>query len=159
MYGTIKVTESGDMDSFKHAIERLSNARVLVGIPEKNTSRPGEAVTNAGLMYIHTNGSQALHIPARPVIEPAIEAKDNKAMIVDELGKAAIAELEGKQDETILHLQNAGTTAADAAKRWFRDPRNGWAPNAPYTIARKGSDQPLFDTGEMKRAITHVEEI
>lgn len=156
---TIKVTEGGDLNSVRKALGRLSKARVYVGIPEKTTSRPGSGVTNAGLMYIHTHGSQALHIPARPVIEPAIEASDNKARITSELGKAATAELEDRPDETMLHLQRAGTMGANAAKRWFRDPRNNWPPNAPSTIAAKGSDRPLIDTGELRRSITHVEEM
>lgn len=192
MYGTISVKESGDLDDFKHHLARLAGARVLVGIPEKETSRRGQVVTNAGLMYIHTNGSQALHIPKRPVIEPALEAPDNQARIVDELGKAALAELDGKPDETMVHLQRAGTLGANAAKRWFKDPRNGWPQNSPRTIARKLSklspgkirkdafktldsvsqfmpqtgttaldsiNTPLIDTDEMRRAITHVEEI
>lgn len=159
MKPTITVTEGGSFDDVRKALASLSGARVYVGIPEKETSRPGQVVTNAGLMYIHTHGSQALHIPARPVIEPAIEAKDNKKLITNELGKAALAELDGKRDETMLHLQLAGTLGANAAKRWFRDPRNGWPPNSPRTIAAKGSDQPLIDTGELRRSITHVEEI
>lgn len=29
-----------------------------------------------------------------------------------------------------------------------------WAPNAPYTVAMKGSDKPLIDTGELRKSIT-----
>lgn len=29
-----------------------------------------------------------------------------------------------------------------------------WAKNAPYTVALKGSDSPLIDTGELRRSIT-----
>jgi hypothetical protein len=29
----------------------------------------------------------------------------------------------------------------------------GFAPNAPYTIARKGSSQPLIDTGHMRQSV------
>ena len=39
---------------------------------------------------------------------------------------------------------------------WFENPQNGWPPNSPRTIRRKGSDQPLVDTGEMRKAITYV---
>jgi len=31
--------------------------------------------------------------------------------------------------------------------------------NAPSTIARKGSANPLIDTGQMKQSIAHVEKI
>lgn len=143
----------------RKALGNLGRARAYVGIPEAATSRPGQVITNAALMYIHTHGSTLRNIPPRPVIEPAIEAQDNRAVITNELELCAAAELDGKPDEMALHLKRAGTAGANAAKRWFRDPRNGWAPNAPSTIAAKGSDRPLIDTGELRRAITHVEEV
>lgn len=155
----ITVTEGGTLDDVRKALSSLSNAKVYVGIPEAKTSRKGEPVTNAGLMYIHTHGSALRNIPPRPVIEPAIEAKDNKDNITKELELAANSELDGDRANTLLHLKRAGTLGSNAAKRWFTDPRNGWAPNAPSTIAAKGSDRPLIDKGELRRAITHVEEI
>lgn len=53
-------------------------------------------------------------------------------------------------------LRSAGNLAASYAKKWFTDPRNGWAPNSPRTIALKGSSRPLIDTGAMQEAITYV---
>jgi len=154
---TITVSESGDWSFLQDVIGTLQNAKVYVGIPEKTTSRKGEKITNAGLMYIQTNGSEVMNIPPRPVIEPAIEA--NKEMLTGTLGAAMTAELDGDHAAAVVNLRKAGTQGANAAKRWFTDPRNGWAPNAPSTIARKGSDRPLIDTGELRRSITHVEEI
>lgn len=159
MAPVIKVTESGDLGDFRKAIVNLKKMKAFVGIPEAATSRPGEVITNAELMYIHTNGSPLQNIPARPVIEPAIEASDNRRMIDDEFEQIATNELDGKHDEAVAHLIKAGQVGSNAAKRWFRDPRNGWAPNRPSTIARKGSDRPLIGiTGELRRNITHVEE-
>lgn len=162
MKPTIHVTEAGDIDSVRKALASLSQARVYVGIPEVETSRKGTPVTNAGLMYIQTNGAHLPNgavIPPRPVIEPAIEAPNNKERITKELGLAASSELDGNRQQTLLHLKRAGTMGSNAAKRWFTDPRNHWAPNAPSTIAAKGSDRPLIDQGELRRSITHVEEI
>lgn len=158
----ITVTEAGSFESVRKALGSLGQAKVYVGIPEAETSRKGTPVTNAGLMYIQTNGAHLPNgavIPPRPVIEPAIEAQDNKERITKELGLAATSELEGDRQKTLIHLKRAGTLGANAAKRWFTDPRNNWAPNAPSTIAAKGSDRPLIDHGELRRSITHVEEI
>jgi hypothetical protein len=41
-------------------------------------------------------------------------------------------------------------------RAWFVDPKNGWPENSPITIAAKGSDKPLIDTGELRKAITYV---
>jgi hypothetical protein len=132
----------------------IGKVDVLVGIPQANASRPSEQVNNAELMYIHTNGSPIKHIPARPVIEPAIEA--NRPAIVRELEQALEAVFEQDPLQARAHLEAAGIVGRNAAIRWFTDPRNGWPPNAPSTIARKGSDRPLIDTGQLRRAITYV---
>ena len=73
MNPTIQVSESGDFSFVKAALGTLQNAKIYIGIPEAETTRNSQAVTNAGLLFIHTNGSPLRHIPARPVIEPSIE--------------------------------------------------------------------------------------
>jgi hypothetical protein len=53
-------------------------------------------VTNAELLFIHTKGSPLKHIPARPVIEPAIENDNqNKGIIKRELAASIKADIEG----------------------------------------------------------------
>lgn len=183
MKPTITLSESGGGTDFvKAAIGDLSNAKVYVGIPEKETSRKGEVITNAGLLFIHTNGSEIMHIPRRPVIEPAIEADDNKARIVNSLEHAADAMLDQNKTAAQQFIKLAGQQGSNASKRWFRDPRNGWKRNKSRTIRRKlrklkgqaykdaiavlnqagetgdvsSIDTPLIDTDEMRRAITYV---
>lgn len=215
-----------DLHAINEAVGTLQNAKAYVGIPEKGADRksfdklgriqtylgsvhPGNTgaqqiiaqlqqtgqITNAALLYIHTNGSQIRHIPPRPVIEPSIEA--NRVNIEDGLDAVVDALLDGKKTEARIKLKQVGTLAANGAKAWFTDPRNGWQQNAPSTIRRKLSklkrktvkankrylnamtvlslvtqnqplygttpldniNTPLIDTGELRRAITHVEEI
>jgi hypothetical protein len=154
---TASVTRTSGAAAFAARLEKLKKAAVYVGIPQDANLRTVGEVTNAQLLFIHTHGSALQHIPARPVIEPAINAPDNKALISAELNLAAKATLEGDADAAYKHLASAGTLGANASKRWFTDSRNGWAPNAPSTIAEKGSDQPLIGiTGELRRDITYV---
>ena len=156
MKPTISVqTKSAKVD-IGAVLNDLAGVQVFVGIPEANASRKGEPVNNAQLIYIHTNGSPLKGISKRPVIEPAIEAKGNKEPIAEELELAAKAALDGDRDQVLRHLKRAGLTAQNAVRKWFTDPRNGWAPNSPHTIARKGSDNPLIDKDEMRKAITYV---
>jgi hypothetical protein len=180
---TLTVTKSGKPDNFlADAIKGIANSRAYVGIPEKNTSRKGE-ITNAGLLYIHTNGSEVMNIPARPVIEPAIE--DDRNVLERMLGGVAESALDGQKDMMRQKLEQVGRRGANDAQRWFTNPKNGWPRNKSATIARKLStlhgdvkkdamaalveagetgdvsniDTPLIDTGEMRRAITYVTEI
>jgi hypothetical protein len=189
MNANITVSESGGFDFIKEAIGTLKNAKVYIGIPEAETTRKSKAVTNAGLLFIHTNGSPLRHIPARPVIEPSIEA--NHEVLEEGLHEAASLILDGQKSEAEITLKKVGTLGATGAKRWFTDSRNGWRQNAPSTIRRKlakltgqrlrkalkvlnsidenmplyGTSEldsintPLIDTGEMRRSISHVEEI
>jgi hypothetical protein len=127
---------------------------VLVGIPARNKSRRGGGINNAELLFIFSNGSPVRNIPPRPVIEPAIKA--NRQYINVELEKASVAALNDDPEGVMQSLNRAGMVAANAAKQWFFDGRNGWAPNTPETIRAKGSSQPGIDTGAMRRAITYV---
>jgi hypothetical protein len=177
------------MKGLVDALKKIAAAEVYVGVTEAETSRPGEKITNAGLvmihthgarksemkaemddymdttgkpysaahsMYIRTHGSPLLRIPARPIIEPAIEANDNRKVIAEELADAARALMDGKPNEAKMHLEAAGQEGENAAKGWFDDPRNAWPPDAPSTITAKGSDQPLVDTGALRQSITHM---
>lgn len=192
MNPTIQLTEDGDGEKFlNEAIGTLGNAKVYIGIPEAETTREDrkKEVTNAGLLFIHTNGSPIRHIPARPVIEPSVEA--NHEVLEDGLHATAAFVLDGKANEANEMLKKVGTLGANGAKKWFTDPRNGWRQNAPSTIRRKLSkltgkrlrkaldvfnsvdehmpltgttvlddiNTPLIDTAQMRRAITHVEDL
>ena len=114
----------------------------------------GKKYSEAHSLYIQSHGSPLWHIPPRPVLEPSIEA--SKEPIAKQLQGATLAALDGNAQEVDNALHKAGMVAENAAKAWFENPQNGWPPNSPKTIAMKGSDSPLIDTGEMRKAITHV---
>ena len=114
----------------------------------------GKKYSEAHSLYLESHGSALWHIPPRPVLEPSVEA--NKERIGKQLAKASVAAIKGDEDKRDLYLDRAGQVAENAAKKWFENPENGWPPNAPATIRAKGSDSPLIDTGEMRKAITHI---
>jgi len=101
-------------------------------------------------MYIQAHGSFVEQVPARPIIEPAIES--SKAGIAKRLGAAASAAMNG--EDTEKPLMDAGLYAQSKVKSYFL--HNNWAPNSPKTIKRKGSDKPLIDTGALRNSITFV---
>jgi hypothetical protein len=154
----VNVSSSDSLAKMRASLQQLAKKKVYVGVPEDHTARQSGEATNAQLVYLHTNGSPLRGIPARPIIEPALAASDNKQLITKQLGEAARAVLAHKPDQTSQHLNQAGILGSNAAKRWFTDSRNGWAPDAPSTIKRKGSDRPLVDTGQMRRSITFLVE-
>lgn len=182
----VQLTKKSNLGEFERKIQALGRVQVLVGIPQEKSSRDdnGDGITNAELLYIHAHGIRrkemrdemksdmdkgnsyskafSLYIhshgsplwgsPPRPVIEPAIEAHKKE---VSSLMKSGMKEYL-QHNKSLIGLRRAGIFGATVSKSWFDDPRNGWAPNSPLTIKRKGSDIPLIDTGALRRSITYV---
>ena len=113
-------------------------------------------VNNAELLFIFTKGSPLRSQAPRPVLQPAMEATGNKEAISNELAQSVKASLAGDHSTAVKRMQRAALAGQNAARGWFTDSRNNWSPNAPATIARKGSDRPGIDTGAMRAAIVGV---
>lgn len=145
MRPTLTVSSSGDLSYVAKAAKGMNGDQLYIGIPERKTRRrqfgfigpitQKQAISNAGLLYIHTNGSPKWNIPPRPVIEPSIEA--NRKQIENFLFTAAAQRLDGTKAESNKTLKLCGQFAANGAKAWFKDPRNNWPQDAPRTIAKK----------------------
>jgi hypothetical protein len=182
----VSVSKTSNSKSLQDHLKGLSRQAVYVGIPtttardrtnqllsmagkiqaKKSTRRDkllteaaGNQLNNAELLFIFSKGSPATGQPPRSVIEAAIVAPNNREAISYELAEAAKAQLKGNAAEASRRLKRAGIAGANAAKSWFTDPRNGWAPNSQITIDHKGSDRPGIDTGAMRQAITSVTKV
>ncbi len=114
-------------------------------------------MSNAEVLAKFTRGSPLTNQPPRPVLEPAMHAEGNKEEISALVAESVSLYSKGQKYKSKLKLKSAGARAAKAARSWFTDPRNNWAPNAPKTIRAKGRDAPGLDTEIMRAAITHVE--
>lgn len=175
---------TGKLDKAIKAAVAASKTQIYIGVPQANSkkvvpkvakaeeavksgratkkqkrlaSRADDDVNNAELLYIHTKGSPKRKIPARPIIEPAVNAPGNKEKICRELADMATAAFEGKTAAQVKrHAKRAALAGQNAVREWFTDPRNGWKPNTPGTIEAKGSDRPLIDTGSLRSAIVGV---
>jgi hypothetical protein len=134
--------------------ERSAQLLRMAGKSSKKLKKAAKNdVTNAELLFLLSKGSPLRHQPARPVLEPAVEADGNKQPIARELAASVKSSLDGDKDAALKGMMRAALAGQNAARKWFTDPRNGWAPNAPSTIARKGSDRPGIDSGAMRAAI------
>lgn len=153
------------LDNFlklRKALKFLKENSVYVGISEDTSNREDEdkatGVTNAELLFIHTNGSPINNIPPRPVIEPAL--KDDSERISQMMKKAGELAMEGKESEAIQQLKKTGMRGQNVSRAWFTSPNNNWPPNSPSVDAAKrakGSTdpKPLIDTGELRKSITY----
>lgn len=148
------------------SIKFLNENYVLVGVPDESTDRKEKDVTNAELLFIHTNGSPINNIPPRPVIEPALY--NDKDRLNTMLAKVFDYISKGDKASAIAQLKRVGMRAQNVCRAWFVDPDNGWPPNSPATREAKirkfrkynkdgtYEPRPLIDTGELRKSITYV---
>lgn len=145
---TAKSDFSG-LEKLKKQVKKNYVARV--GILGRGDARP-DGLSNATIGFKHEFGSVSENIPIRSFlrmpltthsneIEDVLKTKTAKNM-VDKKGIKALITLLGVKGEAIV--QEA------FASRGF----GTWAKNSAYTIAKKGSDSPLVDTGELRKTIT-----
>ncbi len=143
--------------SEERSTQLLEMAGVKTGRRAKRLRKTAKQdVNNAELLFLLTSGSPLHKQPPRPVLGPAVEADGNRQPIARELASAAKATLEGDRAKALEYTQRAALAGQNAARQWFTDARNNWAPNAPSTIRRKGSARPGIDTGAMRAAIAGV---
>ncbi|GAB6170553.1 hypothetical protein JCM15765_03880 [Paradesulfitobacterium aromaticivorans] len=182
-YARVSVSSDKTKEMFEN-LKALTQVDVLVGIPEEKSSREDEGINNAELAFIHTqgirsksmrnemdeskpynealqmyleeHGSPLWHSPPRPMIEPAIEDPDNQKILSEQLRQAADDALSGDFDAMNTDLEKAGMLGQNLVRDWFTNPKNGWEPNSPLTVEQKGSDNPMIDTGELRKSISYV---
>ena len=129
---------------------------VVVGITQESNSGHKNGPTSAELLYLHEKGVPSHNIPPRPVLKPALAQPEVQKAIKSELRKAMIASfVTGNKKIAEMEMEKAGMLGRDACKKYIAD-GNKLAPNAPATIAKKGSSKPLIDTGAMMNSITYA---
>lgn len=133
---------------FADLIERLGDARsvsVLVGIRGKRGSKLVKIAA--------ANEFGTRKIPARSFLRATVDLNVGKYTLL----------LEQVADKLILGIppdQAVGIVGAVAVGDIQRRIRDRIAPpNAAYTIAKKGSDVPLIDTGRLRQSIDYTVEI
>ncbi|WP_368489314.1 hypothetical protein [Clostridium sp. BJN0013] len=189
------------------SLKELSNKKICIGVPqEDNTergdvkynlthkrkikqgsnSRTNQRITNAQLLYIHSNGVRSnsmikamqhdidsgtpysrayeffVHEHGSPLFRipprPVLApAIENSKDVIAEAMKQAMKSILNNRDVS-TQLGKVGMLGQNICRKWFTDPENKWASNSPLTIKqkRKNSDKPLIDTGALRNSITYV---
>lgn len=144
-----------DRQKVRHALkgieERMQkDGLVLVGVP-KGAGNYEDGLTIATIAAVNNFGSADGHIPARPFLAPAVEngAPEYRRLVEVMLPKVMSGEVEM---QTLL--AQIGQLAEGHVKQQITELRT--PPNAQSTIDKKGSDNPLIDTGALRQSIRYV---
>lgn len=155
------VEQADNWNSLLRSLEFIRNNSVYVGIPDESTDRKEkDGITNAELLFIHTNGSPIRNIPSRPVIEPAI--KNDRERLSNMMKKAAQLAFDNKESQAIDQLRKTGMRGQNVSRAWFVNSENGWPDDKPETIRKKSKGKPagykprtLIDTSQLRNSITY----
>lgn len=133
-------------------LERGTSA-VRVGLIE---GKGGDAtredgLTNAAIGATHEYGSSDRRVPMRPWLFAAVEKHREDYAKLFRVFAAQV--LEGKMS-SVRMLNLIGAKATADVKNYVTQGSPIPPPNAPSTVARKGSDRTLIDTGRMIGAVT-----
>ena len=139
-----------DKDALKKVYERMGaigKREVAVGYPAGKASAYPDGTAVAQVAAWNVFGTP--RIPKRDFF--ALAKDDIKKEALEIMKLVAVAQTEEKQ-EVLMNL--AGEAATSALKQAITDLDS--PPNAPSTIARKGSSNPLIDTSHMRNSTTYV---
>jgi phage gpG-like protein len=155
---SVSDTDKG-MASFLKTIRGVSgNSYTKVGLPEESEPAvvsEGHSSTQIDLIRIgaiHEFGAPNANIPERSFIRSTFDANSEKLKKIKE--EEAIRIIAG-QSTPQKSLARIGEWMATKIKLRIKD--NIPPKLSPYTIAKKGSDVALIDSGQLIQSITHVE--
>ena len=129
-------------------IEELTSKQINVGFNEKSGSYE-DGTTTAQVAAWNEYGTE--RSPARPFMRQTIENNEDKiTKFVN--AKAGAAIKSGGSAAKVLNAIGAYTKG-----RMQKEIRDGeFEPNAPSTIARKGSSKPLIDSAHMRQNVVYT---
>lgn len=154
MRATTQVSGGNRIGQLMKALQdRLSkNSGVYVGIPQ-GAGRYEDGAPLAVIGAVHEFGSADGHIPERSFLRVPLRSNHHVFAKVFTMGVPQV--IDGEITLRQL-MEQAGARAASVSQEAISEGIQ--PPNAPDTVARKGSSTPLVDTGRLRQSITYVVE-
>ena len=156
----LKLTLTEDTERLEkrdECLQYLRKNKVDVGLTSNASGR------SVFLLGIHTRGSPIMHIPPRPVVQPALAKESLKTEMGEHLLESCQAAFDGDMSGTIGGMEDCGQRGADGIREYIDEGIS--PPNSPVTlsggwiynrVAKKGvlvsgksGDKPMKDTGAL----------
>lgn len=149
---TVKVNSHGSikyLKEIKDRVAQLSRKKVAVGFPRGKLNAP-HYEDGSSIIDVAIRNNYGIGVPRREFMKIA---KEKWVKFIEESFKDLQEDIiEGKIDYDDF-LKVMGEQGAEFVRKSIVDLRN--PPNAPSTIAQKGSDNPLVDSGDLSKAATY----
>lgn len=135
----------------KERTDEMKHSSVRVGVlAAAGVHKDGSGLTMAEIATVHEYGAPEVGIPRRSFIGSAIDEGR------DELRRAGTAAARSVVDGRRT-VDQALALVGEKARAMIVNKinRGPFVPNAPLTIALKGSSKPLIDTGQLKQSVSY----
>lgn len=147
--GSVTANMKG-MDILRSHLTAGTYARV--GVIGDSASRTDGSISNAEIGMINEVGSHERNIPPRSWLRWPIFFKEKEIAAYVKSPPILSMLMAGKVKEALTLV---GIFGESIVQEGFETRGFGqWEPNAPATIARKGSSAPLIDTSQLRRAVS-----
>ena len=158
------ITENTELQNkLFSSLQTLSETQVDIGL------LPSAGGRLAFILGVQTHGSPIMHIPPRPVVQPALQQTSVRTAIAEGFAQSLSAAMEGDSAGVTAGLESAGQAGADGIRAYIDA---GIAPpNSPVTVSGgwiwnrvakkgvlitgKGSGKPLYRTGALYNAFDY----
>lgn len=145
-----KITAAGR--KYQNAIQELCSKQISLGFPEGLAAkkRGNGGVEDSAAMLADValwNEVGTSNMPARPFMASSFENNEEK---LKAFSAQCFKQIEARGTAQDV-LQKVGVYAKGIIQQEISD--GDFAANAPSTVARKGSDKPLIDTGHMRQSV------
>ena len=155
---SLKMTEDTErLEKREKCLEFLRKHKVDVGLTSSASGR------SFFLLGIHTRGSPIMHIPPRPVVDPALHREGLQQEMSELFQDSCEAAMDGELAGTRKGLEDCGQRGADGIREYIDEGIP--PPNAPVTlsggwiynrvakkgvlISGKGGSTPMKDTAAL----------
>ena len=123
----LRMTENTEREKKRlECLDYLRKHRVDVGLTSSASDR------SRTLLAIHEHGSPAMHLPARPVVRPALAQEGVRKEMASCQAEALKAALAGDLEGTRAALEQSGQAGADGIRAYID--KHIPPPNAPVTL-------------------------
>ena len=126
----IKLTSKEDTDQMKdrlQCLQYLATHTVEVGLTSTVSER------SRTLLAIHEHGAPAMHIPARPVVKPALSQASTRTAMSAAMLSACAAANAGDLSAVTSALEDAGKAGVDGIHTYIDEGIP--PPNSPITLS------------------------
>lgn len=129
-------------------LKAFDGVELVIGVL-RNSGRETNGTDLVDVAFYNEFGTR--HIPSRPFVRIASDEHGDEWQTLAEKGLTAITE--GRMSRKQV-LDLVGIRAKADVQKVFGD-KTKLRPNAPATVARKGSSAPLIDSGRLRASINY----